>query len=98
MFNIDPYLKKIEEICVKYKAKRLALFGSALTSEFNDESDLDFLIELQGVEKGLKRYMKIKNELQTLFRREVDLVMPKSIKNELLEKYIFERLKDCYEA
>jgi predicted nucleotidyltransferase len=99
MFKIEPFLPEIEKICKKYEAKSLTLFGSALTEEFNpDSSDLDFLLELTTPENGLDRYFGIKEELEKLLSREVDLVMPKAIKNPYLKESIYSRLKKCYDA
>ncbi|GAB4283593.1 MAG: nucleotidyltransferase domain-containing protein [Candidatus Rifleibacteriota bacterium] len=99
MFDIEPFLPKIKEICKKYEAKSLMLFGSALTEEFDPQkSDLDFLLELYGFRKGLKRYLAIKLELENLLHKEVDLVMPEAIENPYLKKSIFSRVKSCYES
>ncbi len=97
MFNIEPFLPEIEKICKKYDAKSLTLFGSALTDDFNPEtSDFDFLLELNESKKGFHKFFAIKQELEELLGREVDLVMPKAIKNELLKKYIYQKTRLCY--
>ena len=99
MFKIEPFLPEIKKICKKYEAKNLTLFGSALTEEFDSErSDLDFLLELISPENGLDKYFGIKEELERLFARDVDLVMPKTIKNPFLKESIYSRLKKCYDA
>jgi predicted nucleotidyltransferase len=43
-------------------------------------------------------YFGIKEELEKLLSREVDLVMPKAIKNPYLKESIYSRLKKCYDA
>jgi hypothetical protein len=98
MFNIDPYLPAIKEICVKYSVKRLVLFGSALTSRFEESSDLDFIIELSDATKGLIRYMGVKSDLEALLSRPVDLVMPNAIKNDRIKKQIFSNTQELYDA
>ena len=99
MFKIEPFLPEIENICKKYEAKSLTLFGSALTEEFDpDKSDVDFLLELITPEDGLKKYFGIKEELEKLLERNVDLVMPKAIRNPYLKESIYSRLKKCYDA
>ena len=99
MFKIEPFLPEIEKICKKYEAKSLTLFGSALTEEFDpDNSDLDFLLELITPEDGFNKYFGIKEELEKLLNREVDLVMPKAIRNPYLKESIYSRLKKCYDA
>ncbi len=99
MFNIEPYLPEIAKVCKQYEAKSLTLFGSALSDEFDKEnSDLDFLLELHGVKRGLNRYFAIKRELEEMLERDVDLVMPSAITNPFLKKSIYSQLKKCYET
>ena len=46
MLDFDNYQKGIESVCHKYRVKSLGAFGSALSDDFNENSDIDFLIEL----------------------------------------------------
>lgn len=99
MFNISPYLPEIKKICEKYEARSLTLFGSALTENFDqDRSDIDFLLELHGFQKGLKRYLAIKRELEQLLEKEVDLVMPEALTNPYLKASILAKIQKCYES
>lgn len=98
MINIENYKSEISKICRKYNVKRLAVFGSALSDEFSDSSDIDFLLELDKAKDGVIRYMNIKFELEKLFKRSVDLVMPKAIKNNRIKSYIYSNVRDIYEA
>ena len=47
---IELNLKKIIELCRLHKVKSLAVFGSILTDRFNDESDVDFLIDFEQID------------------------------------------------
>jgi hypothetical protein len=63
---------------------RLELFGSAATGEFDPKSsDLDFLVEFDDrMESGyFEAYFGLKESLERLFERPVDLVMSKAAKN-----------------
>ena len=41
---------KIAEICCAYRVRRLDLFGSAASGDFNPEtSDIDFIVDLGGM-------------------------------------------------
>ena len=42
---IEKYINTINELCKKYKVKRLFVFGSILTDRFTPESDIDFLVD-----------------------------------------------------
>jgi uncharacterized protein len=98
MFPFEKYKDEIQGICRKYQAKSLVAFGSAVSDEFDDNSDIDFLLELVDTENGLSRYMNIKFELEALFNRSVDIVMPKAIKNELIRNCIFSDVRELYAA
>lgn len=96
MIDFKEYQNEINRICQKYHVKNLTVFGSALSDQFDDSSDIDFLLELETAEGGIKRYMNIKFELENLFTRPVDLVMPKAIKNRRLKNYMFSNTKEVY--
>ena len=98
MFNFDNYQKGIESVCHKYRVKSLGVFGSALTENFSENSDIDFLIELDSAKNGVVRYMNVKFELEALLKCPVDLVMPKAIKNNLIKNYILSDVRNLYAA
>jgi len=81
MITLEKYQNEINQICLRYNVKKLTIFGSALSEQFNESSDIDFLLELESAEGGIKKYMNIKFELEKLFTRPVDLVMPKAKKS-----------------
>jgi predicted nucleotidyltransferase len=98
MFNFDNYQNEIESVCRKYQVKSLGAFGSALSDDFNENSDIDFLIELDSAKNGVVRYMNVKFELEALLKCSVDLVMPKAIKNNLIKNYILSEVRNLYAA
>ncbi len=98
MFKFEKYQDEINRICEKYHVKSLIVFGSALSNDFNESSDIDFLIELDNAENGINRYMNVKFELEKLFTRSVDLVMPKAIKNDRIKNYIYSNIREIYAA
>jgi len=81
---IDSQLAQVASLCRRYGVRKLELFGSAVTGEFDPQSsDLDFLIEFDmGRSDNLfQRYFGLNEELRVLFGRNVDLVMVGSLKN-----------------
>jgi len=53
---------------------RLALFGSALRDDFDDDSDIDLLVEFApGQTPGLIRIAAMELELESMLGREVEL-------------------------
>ena len=75
----------IEQLCSKHHVQRLELFGSALTDKQFDreKSDLDFLVEFLPLKPGehANAYFGLLEDMQDLFKRDVDLVMTRAIKN-----------------
>ena len=73
---IDNHIKNIVSLCKRYKVNRLFVFGSVLTDRFNDESDIDLVVDFKKdeVEDYFDNYFDFKYSLQDLFGRKVDLV------------------------
>ena len=65
--------------------RNLELFGSATSSRFDPEtSDLDFIVEFVDSESSVlfTTYFDLKESLEELFERPVDLVMADAIRNQ----------------
>lgn len=75
----------IRELCARFRVERLEIFGSALDEECFDpqKSDFDFLVSFLSLEPGehADAYFGLLEALQSLFGREVDLVMTSAIRN-----------------
>lgn len=71
----------IAALCRRYGVRRLAKFGSAANETFEQaDSDVDFLVEFeQHTTDGFGSYFGLKEDLETLFSRPVDLVMPDAL-------------------
>lgn len=70
--------------------RRLGLFGSAARGEATEASDLDFLVELD--RKTFDAYMDVKELLEHLFERRVDLVVAEALKPQLRPRILQETL------
>ncbi|RZK53461.1 MAG: nucleotidyltransferase domain-containing protein, partial [Pedobacter sp.] len=73
-----------------HKVDKMYLFGSALNSDFNSKSDIDFLVKFKSIDlaKYFDNYINFKEKLKTLFGRDVDLVEEQTLKNPILIKSI----------
>jgi predicted nucleotidyltransferase len=82
--KIKKQLPNVVELLKKHKIKNAYVFGSVLTEKFNDDSDIDFLVNLQDgldpVEAG-EHLWDLEYELQDLLDRKVDLLTERSLKN-----------------
>jgi predicted nucleotidyltransferase len=71
-----------------YGVQRLGLFGSFARGEEREASDLDFVVELET--RTFDAYMGLKEFLEGLFGRRVDLVLAGAIKPRLRDKILSE--------
>ena len=81
---IQAYLPKVIELFKKHKIKNAYIFGSAVTEKFNNDSDVDFLVNLQDglnpVDAG-GHLWDLEYELKDLLHRDIDLLTERSLKN-----------------
>jgi predicted nucleotidyltransferase len=68
-----------------FGVRRIGLFGSQARGEATEASDLDFLVEFEPGTKTFDNYMDLKAFLEDLFRTQVDLVVPETLKDRLRE-------------
>ena len=81
---IELNIQKIIELCKKHNVKSLAVFGSILTDKFNDNSDVDLLVDFNSeitYHNYTDNFFSLYYALRSLFEREIDLVDSTSIKN-----------------
>lgn len=72
---------KIAALCRRHHVRQLALFGSILRDDFNQDSDIDILVEFEPVAHiGYAGFFQLQDELADLLGREVDLFTPNSLK------------------
>ena len=72
---------QIADFCRRLHIRRLAVFGSALRSDFNESSDIDFLVEFEPEHiPGLFGMARMERELAALLGgRKVDLRTPEDL-------------------
>jgi predicted nucleotidyltransferase len=80
---LETYKETIVKLCKAYKVKSLYAFGSVLTDHFDRESDIDLIVDFtpMDVEDYADNYFDFKFSLQDTFKRQVDLLEEKAIKN-----------------
>jgi len=82
MFDTDEFEPAIAELCRRLKISRLDIFGSATSEEFHADSDVDVLVRFEQDGGGLfNRYFDLKEGLEAIFGRPVDVVVEESLKN-----------------
>ncbi len=72
---------KLAEFCRRHHIRRLAVFGSALRSDFDEDSDIDILVEFESDHiPTLLEIARMERELSALLQgRKVDLRTPEDL-------------------
>lgn len=81
---IEEKRDSLQAICLRFGVCHLELFGSAARGDFNlEDSDVDFLVEFEAPEDGdyFSQFFGLKEALEELFGRPVDLVKTSAITN-----------------
>jgi len=95
MMNLTETLKTnrntILELAARYGAKNVRIFGSAARGDFNQHSDIDFLVDM---EKGrsLLDMGGLLMELQKLLGCQVDVVTPQGLRHRIRETVLKEAM------
>ena len=100
MLNLESYKEQIIKVCQESGVEKLELFGSFARNEENNDSDIDFLVEFNEMNKvGLfDRYFFLMISLEKIFKKKVDLVEISSLKNHFLIESINSSRLTIYEA
>lgn len=86
----DSIISSLKPVFEKYGVIRASLFGSFSTNTSHNSSDIDILVELPKTKTGLdfvEYYSDLKDELERITKRKVDLVQYHLIKP-ALKSYI----------
>lgn len=95
---IESHTKDILNLCKSHKVKSLYAFGSVLTDKFNPESDIDLIVDFQQLDvlDYGDNYYDLKFSLENIFKRNVDLLEEKAIKNPFFRKTIDQKKQLIY--
>ncbi|HAZ04328.1 MAG: nucleotidyltransferase [Bacteroidetes bacterium GWF2_42_66] len=98
---LENKITDIQKLCLALGVKRLYVFGSVVSENFRDDSDVDFLIsfvENLSVEQYTDNYFALQYKLRDLLKRNIDLVTESTLSNPYFIESINETKKLIYEA
>jgi predicted nucleotidyltransferase len=80
---IERNIDKIMDVCKQHHILTLFAFGSVLTENFNEKSDVDLLVSFKPLELGeyADNYFQTAESFEKIFNRPVDLVTDQSLSN-----------------
>lgn len=90
----------IARVCRAHGVSRLRIFGSATSERFDAKrSDVDLLVEfIPGPEDPFAAYFGLKEDLEGLLGRRVDLVMANAVRNPYFAASASAGAEDLYAA
>ncbi|MDD4605157.1 MAG: nucleotidyltransferase domain-containing protein [Dysgonamonadaceae bacterium] len=93
-------MDKIRRLCEQHYVSQLSVFGSILTDKYNKNSDIDLLVNFSNIDlqNYADNYFSLKQALEEIFMRQVDLLEDKAIKNPYLRKSIDSSKRLIYES
>ena len=99
MLDIERTTPSINELCRRLGISRLDIFGSAATDDFGGNNDVDVLVRFERDGTDLfDRYFELKEGLERLFGRDVDVVLEESIKNPYFKQGLERSRRNIYAA
>ena len=88
----DKNIEQIKQLCKEFRVKNLSVFGSVLTDNFSSDSDIDFVVDFDENDpiKYTDLYFQLKDKLEQVLKRQIDLIEERGIKNSFFRKEINE--------
>lgn len=90
--NIEEIRNKITPILAQSQIKRAGVFGSVVKGEATEDSDIDILVELKD-KISLLKFVQIKNKLEDVLGKKIDLVEYNALKPRLKERILSEEVR-----
>jgi uncharacterized protein len=98
MYLIDQNIEVIRALCAKHKVSQLFVFGSVLTNKLKKTSDIDMIVNFGDIDvyDYADNYFDLKYSLESLFKRDVDLLEDIAIVNPYLRQSIDSTKQQIY--
>src|SRR5215213_8349730 len=92
-------LDYLESFCRRWQIQEMSLFGSVLRDDFSPESDIDVLVTFEPeAHWSLWDFIDLRDELSSLFNREVDVVSERGLRNPFRRQEILGSRQVVYAA
>jgi uncharacterized protein len=89
------------QLCKQLKIQRMNVFGSAVSDNFDKDSDIDFLIAFNddiSIEDYTENYFTLHYRLREIFDRDIDIVTERTLSNPYFIKSINKTKEMIYEG
>lgn len=90
MTLLSSHIDQIKDACASNKVRTLFAFGSVTNDKFEADSDVDLVVDIDETDPlcYTDNYFSLKEKLEKIFNRHIDLLEQKAIKNPFLKKEI----------
>lgn len=84
----DKTLNRIKKLCEQYRVRSFSAFGSVTRENFSKDSDIDFVVDFNENDpfEYTNLYFQLKEQLEKLLKRQIDLIEERAIKNKYFKK------------
>jgi predicted nucleotidyltransferase len=86
----EPKISQIKELCKINKVKTLFAFGSVTREDFNENSDIDLIVDFNESDpfKYTDLYFSLKSNLEKILNRQVDLIEERAAHNKYFKQQL----------
>ncbi len=96
---VNERLNELRRLCEQFNVKSMYAFGSVCTEKFNENSDIDILVQFSEVDiyQYFDNYMNLKEQMESLLKRKIDIVENQAIRNPIFRQIIDREKQLLYE-
>lgn len=82
--------EELKSLCKTNRVKSLFAFGSVTRDDFNEDSDIDLVVDFDESDpfKYTDLYFNLKDKLEVLLNRQVDLLEERAIRNRVFRQQL----------
>lgn len=98
---LQSKITDVKNICQELKVKRLYAFGSVVSGNFKDDSDIDFLLSFSdglSIQEYTNNYFTLHYKLREIFDRDIDIITERTLSNPYFIDSIDESKELLYES
>lgn len=100
MTILSSHIDQIKDICASNQVRTLFAFGSVTNDKFRPDSDIDLIVDIAESDPLVysDKYFNLKEQLEKIFNRHIDLLEQKALRNRFLKEEIDQTKVLIYEA
>lgn len=100
MEYFTPYMERITELCRQHNVRSLHAFGSAVKGSMGPDSDVDLVVDLpiEDPFEFSEHFWALEDALIDLFKRPVDLLSRRALRNKYFIQALDSSKVKLYEA